>query len=396
MNRHLTKIVLPLVIAAAASTGLVFAGLSARTSVAKTDSLSPALLVNTARIQLLSGYDYKRELTGRAQARRVSELGFELGGRLVDVLVDEGDQVSEGEVVAELDSDRLQAQRRELDAARGEAEADLALAKLTSERLADIVDRGGVSRQDLDDAHQAWRAAIARSKRVERQIDVVEVDLAKTRLHAPFSGIVTGRHADEGRVLAAGAPVLSLHENTVPEIRVGVVGRLVDYLRPGEIYRFGWRGKVIEARLRAVLPMRSAIARTVDALFDPVAAPSGLRPGDLLRLELRERIDEPGFWLPIGALTKGLQGLWSIYVTRSSEGSMPAGLDATHQIVRRTVSIIHQETDRVYVRGTLQATDHVVLDGLQRLVPRQWVRANPVADYKKDALARIAEGRNHG
>lgn len=330
------------------------------------------------------------------QANRVSELGFEQGGRLVDVLVREGDRVAEGDVLAQLDTDRLEARRNELLAAYGEAEAELTLAKLTLDRLADIVDRGAVSHQGLDDARQAWRAAQARSRRVERQIEAVEVDLAKTRLHAPFSGIVTRRHADEGRVLATGSPVLVLQEDIAPEFRVGVAGRLVDQLREDQIYRFGWRGQTLEAHLKTVLPVRSATARTVEALFDPVATPPDLRPGDLLRLELRQRIDEPGFWLPIGSLTEGQQGLWNVYVVRPGEELIPVGLDATHQVIRRTVSILYQETDRMYVRGTLQSTDHVVLDGLQRLVPHQWVRVNPLESSSENAVALITEGRKNG
>jgi hypothetical protein len=57
---------------------------------------------------------------------------------------------------------------------------------------------------------------------------------------------------------------------------------------------------------------------------------------------------------------------------------IPAGLKASHQVVRHSVDLIHQEADRVFVRGSLRSGDQVVSDGLQRLVPNQWVRVAPM------------------
>ncbi len=97
----------------------------------------------------------------------------------------------------------------------------------------------------------------------------IDVDLAKTELTTPFDGIVTRRMVDEGQVLSAGAPVLELQEDAVPEIRVGVGGTLARTLRAGEGYQPTVNDEAIGARLRAVLPLRSARSRSVDALFEP-------------------------------------------------------------------------------------------------------------------------------
>ncbi len=335
----------------------------------------PALVVHTMAIQSQPGFDVRRLFSGRVQARRDSLLGFEQSGALAIVHVREGKVVQRGELLAELDTERLQAQRAELTAALAEAEANLALAEATLKRTEGVLQSGGVSRQGLDEARQGRRAARAAVDLARRRIGSVDVEFAKTQLAAPFEGTIVARLADEGQVLATGRPVLRLQSIAAPEIRIGVAGNSVDTLRVGQVYTLEWRGRPMRARLRAVLPLRAATSRTVDALLDPLEPPAELRPGDLVSLRLSTPVEALGIWIPITALAEGERGLWSVYVAQPiSDTPPPAGLSATHRVVRRTVDVIHQEAGRVYVRGTLRSDDRVVAAGLHRIVPGQYVR----------------------
>ena len=331
------------------------------------------LPVEVTRIQPESGYTMERIFTGRVQAKRDSVLGFELAGRLADVKVDEGNRVTTGMLLAELDIDRLQSRRDELLAALAEAEANLALANATLKRMRGIVDQGGVSRQGLDEANEGQRAANAALQLAKQRIASIDVELDKSRLYAPFDGTVVARLADEGRVLDTGEPIIRIQEGTAPEIRVGVAGSAVRQLLPGQVYHLTWQGRDLQARLRAVLPLREATARTIDALFDPLESNPALLPGDIVTLALPSHIDQPGFWLPLTALTEGQRGLWSILIAEPSDQA-PEVLTASHRIDRRTVDIVHQTADRVFVRGALGDNDLIVTTGLQRIVPNQWVR----------------------
>lgn len=346
---------------------------------AETEELVPALLVEVVVIQLQDGYEMTRLFSGLVQARRDSVLGFERSGRLTRVYVEEGAMVREGEILAELDTERLRAQRAELGAAMEEAEASLALAEATSTRMQGVIRAGGVSRHELDVALKGERAARAALELARRRISTVDTELAKSKLYAPFAGAIVQRSADEGRVVGVGEPVLRLQSGTSPEIRIAVAGVMVDMLRTGQTYVLEWRsGREIRARLRAVLPLRAVAARTVDALFEPLGDSAELRPGDLATLRLASQVAEPGAWLPVTALTEGERGLWNVYVAQPVvDGNVPSGLSATHRLARRTVDVIYQEADRVYVRGALTPEDQVVVSGLQRIVPEQWVRIFP-------------------
>jgi RND family efflux transporter MFP subunit len=357
-------------LACVAIAGLVLA----KTGPAATNDLpAAALTVETRAIVRQESFTLHRSFSGRVQARRQTELGFESDGRLARVWVDEGATVEAGQLLAELDTERLEAQRNELIAVRAEAEANLSLTTVTFKRLRDIVDKGGVSHQDLDESREAQRAAKAALTLADQRITTIDIELAKTRLVAPFSATVIARMADEGRVLKAGHPILSLQERTTPEIRIGVAGRTVDQLVPGRNYSISWRGRRTTARLRALLPVRAATARTVDALFDPIDPPQGVLAGDMVTLTLDSPVRQRGSWLPLSALVEGDRGLWSVYVTEPL-AERANDLTATHRIVRHTVDIVYQNADRVFIKDSLSPEQRVVVRGVQRIVPGQAVR----------------------
>ena len=97
-------------------------------------------------------------------------------------------------------------------------------------------------------------------------------------------------------------------------------------------------------------------------------------PGDLARLSLEQRVEEPGFWLPIAALAEGSRGLWTAYVVMPLEDGVNATSGATHYLQPRPVEILYEATERVFVRGALSDGDMFVTGGLTRVVPNQQVR----------------------
>jgi multidrug efflux pump subunit AcrA (membrane-fusion protein) len=142
-----------------------------------------------------------------------------------------------------------------------------------------------------------------------------------------------------------------------------------------------------------VLPRRTATSRTVDALFDPVDTGHALRPGELVRLTLTEAIAEPGFWLPLTALSTGERGLWQalVAVPTDADDTAGAGVDAGHRLEPRPVQVLELRDDHAYVSGPIAAGERVVTAGLQRVVAGQLVRVTPAGDGASPD-ARVADG----
>jgi RND family efflux transporter MFP subunit len=300
---------------------------------------------------------------------RASDLGFERGGRVVEVLVDEGTAVEADQLLARLESRELEASLRELEARVRETEARLALARLTTQRRGRLAERESISDQAFDEAH--YQAAALESQRAAAQagLERVQVALDLSALRAPYAGHVAARYVDEGTVVAPGQTLLRLIEDGALELRVGLPPTTADALEPDRSYPVeleGGRGSVrLDRRIDSVDPD----TRTLTAVFSFDERPAGLRDGALAKVMLATTREEPGFWLPLSALAESRRGLWSAYALAPD-----AEADDHARVERRELQVIHAEATRAYVRGTLQDGERVVAAGLHRLVPGQRVR----------------------
>lgn len=336
----------------------------------------PPVLVSVAPAEARSGYVVARTFVGVVEARRETLIGFELPGEIAAILAEEGDFVQQGEVVAELDTAILAAERRRLVAARDQARARLELAEITRQRVARALQRNAVSSQEWDRADKDYRVGAAALAGAEAAIAAIDTKLAKARLKSPYRALVARRLVDEGQVLPAGSPVLQLLERVEPEVRIGVAGDAIDAVSVGDRLDVTIRGRAVPATVKAVLPLRGSRTRSVDVILTLHAQFDGIRRGDLATLEIARTKRERGFWLPLSALAPSSRGLWACYVAERLEESQRRST-ATHRIRRRELEVVQPETDRVFVRGTLEPGELVAIEGLHRLVPDQLVRLAP-------------------
>ncbi|MDO6460891.1 HlyD family efflux transporter periplasmic adaptor subunit [Granulosicoccaceae sp. 1_MG-2023] len=178
---------------------------------------------------------------GRMEATEI-HLATPLGGQLESVLVREGDWVERGQLLARMDTRRLQAQKRQAEAqveqARQEQhytealinqrESELKLAKASLARLQKLYERNGVSLDTLEQAQAAESsaramlnaakaqqiAALAAIRAAQASVDSIDVSLAESELTAPVSGRVLYRLAEPGEVLGTGGRILTLLDLT--------------------------------------------------------------------------------------------------------------------------------------------------------------------------------------
>lgn len=328
-----------------------------------------AMTVDLIAPQSQSSYEVQEFALGRVEAARHSDLGFEIPGTLVTVLSNEGDAVAMGDPLAELDTTRLEASRREAEASVAQAEALLSLTEATLDRNESAKTSGAVSAQQLDQALQKRDTAAASLRRAKAELDRVEVDLDKSILRAPYDGIVARRSQDPGSAVSAGQPILHLLESHQLEIRagmpthaVGEVGKEVELHRNGE--------SIGTAVIRRILPALNASVRTVDVILEAGPDTPRLRDGDLVHIAVSREINESGFWLPLAALAESHRGLWAGYLAeQDGHGAL--------RVNRVNLEILHLEGERAFVRAPLPEEPKLVAKGLHRLVPGQKIEAAP-------------------
>lgn len=332
---------------------------------------SEPLRVNTYLVKWEDGYTVKRSFVGRVEARRSSDLGFEIGGMVREVLVEEGQSVKAGQVIARLDTERLRARRSELIAARDQAQADYELAKTTRKRILNTASQGAATQQEIDNVEQGYDASSAALDRARAAEASIDVEISKSQITSPYPAVVAARYVDEGRVIGQGTPAVRLLEKQSPEVRVGIGGELINQLRVDQRLQVLIRGNEVTGVVTAILPTREQRARGVDVVVRLEAELNGIRDGDLARVVIPRPVQAEGFWVPTQSLTEGVRGLWSLYLVDTEGGSEDVSI-----LKRVDVETLHTQGDSVYVRGAIDGDALFVADGLQRIAPGMVVRAN--------------------
>ncbi len=351
--------------------GALGCALSACNSAEGHAAADPApLVVETIEVQELTNYEVRRVFSGTVRSRRASQLGFERPGMVTKVFVEEGDLVEEGQLIAQLDTAQLRAARRRVSASLKEAQAGVGISTLTADRLAQLADEQYISQQSADEARFGRQAAEAKRLGLHAALAQIDLDLEKSKLLAPFSGTVSTRVVDEGTVVAAGSPIVRFRESDEREAVIGLPATVP--VEIGSVQELELGGHSFEAPITAVVNDVDPRTRTMSVI---VELPTELQAadGEVINLVHRRRIQDVGAWVPTTALTEGLRGTWTLYSVES---------DGETGIVRReAVEVLHAETDRAFVRGTIEPSDTIIATGLHRVVPGQRVTASnrPVA-----------------
>ncbi len=144
-------------------------------------------------------------VSGALAARRDQPVGVAgEGGRVTAVHVDAGSWVSAGQVLATLDRSVQSQNAAQLAAQVQVARADAALAQNEYDRSAALVDRGFVSKADLDRKKAARDAANARIRVAEANLNAMRAQIGRLNIVAPTSGLILSRSIEVGQVVSPG------------------------------------------------------------------------------------------------------------------------------------------------------------------------------------------------
>ena len=315
---------------------------------------------------------YLRQVSylGVAEAGRKADLGFEASGKLASVVAREGQVVAAGDLLAELDDTRLQAQRRGMAADLERVQSELQLAELKAKRQQDLSKTGAVSAEAYDETRLRAQALRAQVQAVTASLDELDVALEKMRLRAPYAGTVAARYLDDGAVVNPGNAVMRLVETARLEAHVGVPARRAAELIEGEYYTLEMRGNKASATLSSLRPDIDPMTRTRTAVFELPAVLNAL-DGESLTLVLEQEVSMRGGWVPMEALKEGQRGAWTVLRLEPGEAG-------TTLAVREAVEVLDTRGDMAYVRGTLPDGSRVIREGIHRVTPG--VNVSPLED----------------
>lgn len=322
-----------------------------------TDPRTEAPLVRAASVQPAEAAS--RSFTGIVAARVQSDLGFRVGGKVLERLVDAGQTVKRGQPLMRIDPVDLklaaQAQQEAVSAARARARQ----ASEDEARYRDLRGTGAISASAYDQVKAAADAAKAQLSAAEAQADVARNASGYALLVADGDGVVMETLAEPGQVVNAGQPVVRLAHAGRRE----AVIQLPETLRPalgssGTATLFGKDDVSVAAKLRQLSNTADRLTRTYEARYvlegDLADAPLGATV--TIRVADGPALASGGVQVPIGALYdagKG-PGVWLI-------NGEPA------KVSWRPVAVQQLDEERARVSGNLRQGDRVVALGAHLL-----------------------------
>jgi len=294
-----------------------------------------------------------RDFVGRVEARLSADLSFQVGGRLADFPVSEGEVIEQGVRVAALETQDFERALREARVQLQQAQQDL-------DRQRTLHQRGIASDAALEDAQTAYdlRAVALDNARQNRDYAVVE---------APFEGLVSRRLVDNFTTVAPGQPVVRLQD--VSELRVAIqvpesVLALVDETEPVEMSaRFPFLpDQNFQLEFRELVAEPDQASQTYTVLFAlPNDIPANILPGMTANvriiIEPNAAPDNPGVRVPVTALAAAPDGGFQVWVFNPAAGEVNA----------RRVAIGPVNGDTVLVEDGLTTGEQIVTAGVTAL-----------------------------
>ncbi|MDP4302212.1 efflux RND transporter periplasmic adaptor subunit [Leptothrix discophora] len=225
---------------------------------------------------------------GNIAAWQEASIGAELTGlRLAEVLVDVGDRVKRGQLLAVFAADTIKADLAQLDAALAQARAAQADAVDNAERTRALRDTGVLSAQQVQQALSAETAAQARVAAAEAALQAQRLRLSQTRVLSPDDGVISARSATVGGIGGNGQDLFRLIRAGRLEWRAEVPAAELSRLKAGDKAQLTTpAGRSITGKVRKVAPTVDAQSRNGLVYVDLPSGPEGdAKPGMFARGE---------------------------------------------------------------------------------------------------------------
>ncbi|MDR2857159.1 MAG: efflux RND transporter periplasmic adaptor subunit [Novosphingobium sp.] len=290
--------------------------------------------------------------TGTLAARRELPVGSAgEGGQIARVLVEPGQWVGQGQVLATVDRSVQVEQEAQLAAAIRVAEADARLAQANLERAQKLVARGFISKADIDRLTATRDAANARVRVAQAQLGEMQARVRRLSIVAPAAGLVLERKVEPGQIVSSGSGVLfSLAKGGEMELLARLTEEDLAALSPGvaaTVTPVG-SGRSFTGQVWQISPVIDPQTRQGTARIALAYAP-GLRPGGFANVEIAAgTIVAPV--LPESAVLSDNKGSYVYIVERNGK------------VARRDI-----RTGQITSRGIVVTSG---LDGGERVVQR--------------------------
>ncbi len=266
---------------------------------AELHTIEPRGLVDTIRF------------TGATQPIEQTIVKARVSGRLADVLVREGDNVKEGQILAQFETRELQAR---VDERKSTVDAARADARWTARDRANkeaLVDRNIVSRATADQARAAAENKNSMVAVAEAQLEIAEKNLGDAVVRAPFDGVVGERIANQGESLPIDGKILTLLDTSHVEVAAQMPAADVVRMHTGQVATLtleGFGDKIFNGRITRISPTALPGSRSILVFVEILDRHESLRGGLFATGGVNVKEKAHALDVPASAMRKDDQG----------------------------------------------------------------------------------------
>jgi membrane fusion protein, multidrug efflux system len=323
------------------------------------------ILVSVAPVKR-ADYPVVIESLGQAQAYNTVTVRARVDGQIVKIGFQEGQNVNEGDLLAEIDPRPFQAALDQAKAKKTQDQANLVNARLDLQRYSTLAKQSYATQQQLDTQDALVNQLIAQIAADAAAIDAAQVQLDYTKIHAPISGRAGFRLVDQGNMVMASQqtgivaiaqvqPIAVIF--TAPEDDVGRINALLASGAPKVTVKNTDAVTLATGKLTitdnqvdtttGTLRLKAEFENKDNALWPGLAVTTGLTVG----------VDKDALLVPTASVQHGQKGLY-VYV-----------VDEQNRAAMRPVTVSHEDTVNSVVTQGLKEGDRVVTVGQFLLQP---------------------------
>jgi|SRR5690606_22293246 membrane fusion protein (multidrug efflux system) len=311
----------------------------------------PVEVIKTAPLEMNNTIN----VTGSILANESVELTSELTGKISRIYFKEGDKVQKGDVLVRIDDEELRAQLEKLKHTKR-------LYEEVESRMAQLLERDAISQEEYD-------IALTESRTSAADIKVLEAQIAKATIRAPFTGIIGLRYVSEGSYISPSVRIANLYSIEPAKVEFSVPGRYSQVVSAGDQIRFLTEGdsEVFTGEVYAIEPQIDPVTRTLLVRALSPNKDRKLIPGQFVRISLTLENKQNAIMVPTMAIVPEADE-HLVYVVKDGKA------------VSQKVNIGFRGAQDVEVVSGLSAGDSVIVAGIQLVKEGSAVRVMSVRD----------------
>lgn len=226
-----------------------------------TETVRPVKVLEVAASQTHRALDY----SGSVQARSEIAMGFRVNGKITERLVDIGDRVTAGDILARIDATDYALSVKSAEASLAASERQVETADLALKRAEQLFKRNVTPKSEVEQAQLSYNQAVSNRDAARSTLDQARNQVSYSELRADKNGIVTAVNAEAGQVVSTGSPVVTVAVDGEKEVEVAVPEADIFAFKPGkavEVSIWSNEGVKLSGTVREVAGSADSRSRT--------------------------------------------------------------------------------------------------------------------------------------